>query len=334
MKPLPSFFTGLGCGIALLAAPLLAEVDLPHRFSGGETASASEVNANFDALVSAVEELQARVEALEGSDVHALDDYLEVFPTSPDDTAANGPLVRFTGANVQVVNGAGSDPATGLPEPNGIGNLIVGYALSRAEIASSGSEICSDGQFDNQADCEAAGATWGLGHESGSHNFVGGLWPAYSQTGGAVLGSANAATATGATVLGGSGNVASGTSASVLGGNRASASGQLATVAGGEVNTASGLLAHVAGGFNNEASARATSVLGGDGNDAVAERSTVAGGRNNTAGDTATGDGTAATVAGGQANIATGTEAAVGGGFNCTVASEHGWGAADTGECP
>jgi len=331
MKRMPTFLAGVVCGLGLLAAPLLARVDLPHLFSSGEIASASEVNANFDTLVAAVEDLQARVASLEGGNVQALNDYVEVFPTSPGDTAANGPLVRFNGANVQIVNGAGTDPGSGFPVANGVGNLIVGYALSRAEVASS--EICSDGAFDNQADCVAAGATWALGHQSGSHNIVGGLWPAYSQTGGIVFGTANAVTALNATVVGGAGNRARGEAATVLGGNRNRASGIDSTVAGGEVNIASGPLAHVAGGSGNEAAGFTATVLGGRGNNADALRTTVAGGLNNVAGDAASGAGHAATVSGGQANVATGDESAIGGGFNCTLTTEDAWGASSTGAC-
>lgn len=46
-------------------APFAQAVDLPHTFQSGTPARAAEVNANFDALVTAIEETQATVQGLQ-----------------------------------------------------------------------------------------------------------------------------------------------------------------------------------------------------------------------------------------------------------------------------
>lgn len=95
--------------------------------------------------------------------------------------------VRFTGVNVQVVNGTGSDWG-GL---NGVGNLIVGYNGLRG----GGTDV-----------------------RTGSHNLVVGTYNNYSSVGGLVAGYFNTISGGFASVSGGSNNTAGGLGASVGGG--------------------------------------------------------------------------------------------------------------------
>ncbi len=77
-----SFLAGAAFGVGATAMPLLAAVDLPNTFSAGETASASEINANFEALVTAVENLEADVRDLENQN---LDDRVSTVETEVGD---------------------------------------------------------------------------------------------------------------------------------------------------------------------------------------------------------------------------------------------------------
>ena len=316
-----------------LAAPAFGGT-LPNNFQAGESASAAEVNANFEALAQAINTLEGeldtmtaeiadledqvaileseldgqddRVSDVEDSDLFDIENflvdlekYLEVHVMSPEDTAVAGPIVRVAGANLQIVNAAGDQN-----EPDGTGNLVVGFSEAR-EV---GGEVCSDGRHDEESDCEGAGAAWAEAHNSGSHNIVGGEEAAYSDTGGLVLGSANATTRRFATILGGERNVARGLRATVLGGLHNEASGWRATASGGSNNVASGELATVNGGNWNEASDWWTTVSGGRDNEASASRSTVSGGRD---------------------NEASGQRSTISGGDGCTLTGFDDWGAQD-----
>jgi hypothetical protein len=59
---------------ALFAGSVAAQTSVPNTFAGGETASATEVNANFTALVNAINALDARVDALEADPSVTLQD--------------------------------------------------------------------------------------------------------------------------------------------------------------------------------------------------------------------------------------------------------------------
>lgn len=159
------------------------------------------------------------------------------------------PVVRFTGVNVQIVNGTGS--TYGNTNANGLGNLIIGYNAQYEE---------EEDQVDR----------------SGSHNLVVGDLHAYGEDEGGFN------TAMGGVVFGYQNTIAN-YSASVLNGYRNTASGLRASVSGGAFNTASGLQAAVSGGSDNTASGSRSSVSGGADNTASGSRANVSGGRNNIA---------------------------------------------------
>lgn len=266
---------GFVFGVFAAAPMLAAQVDIPNTFSSGETASAASVNENFQALATAVDNLEqkfgdldtqvtdndSRLTTIEDSDLLAredfvvdLDQYLEVHSTSPADTAVHGPILRLTGANFQVINAA-QDQTT----PDGTGNIVIGFAEAR----SFGGRLCSDGLYETQSECETNGEIWSYSHNSGSHNIVGGEEPAYAQTGGLVVGVRNGINKTGATITAGTKNIATGNYASVTGGRNNTASGSSAVVSGGDGNTASGFDASVSGGELNTADGEDSSISGG-----------------------------------------------------------------------
>ncbi len=219
--------------------------------------------------------------------------------------------IRFSGVNVQIVNGSGN---TGEPI-NGLGNLIVSY-----------NELRGSGDV-----------------RTGSHNVVVGRWHNYSSYGGMVTGISNTISGPYASVSGGCGNTASGQHASVSGGSANRASNTYSSVSGGYNNQASGQYASVSGGSDNAASGEAASVSGGrynvasgdyafvggggydtalSGNTAFANYSTVLGDSLNLAGDPDLSDRTSeaySSVSGGGLNTASGAGSSVSGGLGNTA---------------
>jgi len=312
-------------GLATLASPsIYAEVSIPHQFAAGDKAVAAEVNENFKVLAEAlstalrlieqqsddlanslvrIEELEAELASLGPGGSSALDDFVEIIS---DPYVPGGTTVRFTGVNVQIVDGRGQTEST--EAPNGLGNLIVGY-----NEAPTSNFHCSNGWWQIQVDCENNYGVWAQSHKSGSHNLIVGAEHNYSMYGGFVAGFRNTVNSGQATVSGGTENVASGPGTSVSGGlaNRAhghfssvsggsnnQATGQRASISGGYVNQATGDMNSISGGFNNVTSNSYSAISGGEGNVASGTRSVVVGGELNEA------SGAGSVVLGGSTNEA------------------------------
>lgn len=228
-----------------------------------------------------------------------------------DGQGGTNKTVRFTGVNLQIVNGLGAtNGAPGDPDghdgiTNGLGNLIVGY----------------DEPFTG-------------GAKTGSHNFVGGLRNNYTSFGGAVLGRANSSAGPLATLLGGQTNAASGAFSVVVGGRQHVASGDRSVIVGGKMNQASGELSVVVAGRENQAtlgqacvvsgrynvaSSSGACVVGGNSNTASGEHAVVCGGQSNLA------DGAKAVVLGGDSNTSSGEKSVVGGGQGRSVSGFADW---------
>lgn len=265
-----SYFAGLVSGLALAAAaPLVAQVDVPNVFQADTTASASEVNENFEAMADRIETLEVFISSLQT--------HLDVTTD-----AQGNPAIKISGANLHINNGVGTTDST-----NGTGNLIIGYDEPRDGT----NNICSNGTYDDQVDCENNGGLWSVVHKSGSHNLVIGPRHNYSAYGGLIAGGENSVTAPSASVTGGSLNLAHSTFTSIAGGRSNEASGNHASVSGGQDNSASGSYATVSGGIVNEAS------------------------------------GFYSAVSGGNDNLGSGRFSAVGGGHSCEADSQSGWAA-------
>lgn len=224
------------------------------------------------------------------------------------------PTIRFTGVNVQIVDGSGNT----WDEVNGRGNLIIGY---------------------NERS--------GPDRRTGSHNLVIGPKHTYSSYGGLVAGHNNNVTGSYSSVTGGEDNIASGHDSSVTGGFGNTARGThssvtggwsnhtvgwYASVSGGKHNTADGEASSVSGGVNSWASGEESSVSGGIANRASGDHSSVSGGHNNTAtGDSSSVTGgsdnrannTTSSVTGGHNNAAGGVASSVSGGFDNGPTGEH-----------
>jgi hypothetical protein len=118
----------------------------------------------------------------------------------------------ISGANLQIVNGAGSTENT-----NGLGNLIIGYNEERS-----------------------TNSGYGFTERTGSHVLVVGARNNYTSYGGFVVGEHNDIRAPYASVSGGSGNTAAGEFSSISGGRGNNAEGAYSWIGDGLERTASG----------------------------------------------------------------------------------------------
>jgi hypothetical protein len=171
------------------------------------------------------------------------------------------PTIRFSGVNVQVVNGEGKTETI-----NGEGNLVIGY--------------------DEEP-----------GVQTGSHDIILGNRQAYTSYGSLLGGSRNTAFAPFTTVfgvenqvlemwasiLGGVGGKATGILSSISSGDGNIASGAGASVSGGVANVASSEYAWVGGGEHNKSQAPEAAISGGNGNAVGAEAASISGGQENVA---------------------------------------------------
>lgn len=206
--------------------------------------------------------LQAQVATLESSSVPGLASYMSV-----DDSAHT---VLINGANLQVVNGLGTDLSQ-----NGLGNIIGGYntPVNDSELLQrTGSHNIIVGQGQRY---------------TGNCNLIGGQDNLASGTWGIVLGSQNDLSGIRNVMIGGSNNEANGAVNLVLGGSGNDIDGEHNVVLGGLGNSADGDFNVAVGGENNVAnlSSARNVILGGYDNRTVSTfNSVVLGGDNNTIG--------------------------------------------------
>jgi hypothetical protein len=159
----------------------------------------------------------------------------------------NKPTVQFSGINLQVLNGSGSETTV-----NGTGNLILGYDESVL-----------------------------AGTQTGSHNLLlGGPGDSYTSFGGIVGGYDNKVSAGYASILSGGFNSVSGYASTLTGGYSNKLSASFSTLSGGCSNlVGTGTPAVNATCTNTAHTGDFASIGGGTGNQAEAENSTVLGGK-------------------------------------------------------
>ena len=334
--------------LLIVSMPVMGEVTVPNTFQAGEPARASEVNANFEALRAAVEELQEQT-----ANLRALNEHVEVMD---DPNVEGGTRVVLKGVNLQIHNGDES------VSTNGLGNLIIGFGGERGvnpdvayfddidPVCTGTTAVATEGQ------CLSQGGTWSKSPKSGSHNVVIGennAWggehtliagrenvtvfgrmavgqnnEAYAGQG-VIIGGVSNVDEGGSAMLGTSGSLArTGPYSAIVGGRfntieldsnsggsmfgtfNSTVSRQGAVLIGGDRQTASGRWSSVVGGTKNSATDRAAAVMGGSNNSASADSAISVGGSNNSA------SGLKSILLGGAENGVSGQQSAVIGGTN------------------
>ena len=223
------------------------------------------LQAKVGALEAENERLDARVDTLETENatlptaVGTLQDKLSA--VSFDATGLNGlPTLKISGANLQLVNGAGVTDTL-----NGLGNLFIGYDEHTGSQTGSHTLVLGTGHV----------FTSFGGLAGGQDNTLGEPYPA-------AFGRANTASGHASSVSGGYGNTASGFHSAIGGGQNSSATASYASVVGGYANLASWPWATVSSGKSNVASGYFSSVSGGGKNTAIGDYSSILGGQSRT----------------------------------------------------
>jgi hypothetical protein len=281
-------------------------------------------------LQASVTSLETKVQTINSTKVMALEPYVEV---AQDE---RGPLVRWTGVNLQIVNGMNSTETV-----NGLGNLIVGYDESAPEGSAPSCETWDPNSPPHEyQDCVA--------YKTGSHNLVTGSYNTYIQYGGFVAGTRNTlwgayasisggshnrveTFARSASISGGSFNVAEGDFSSISGGNLNDARGDYSSITGGSRNESGGNYSSISGGDFNRTSGMTgfgwwSSIAGGTHNYVSAWRSSISGGGYNKVfpySDIDMHDGSS--ISGGYGNTADAAYSSISGGKGRTTSGEYNW---------
>lgn len=248
----------------LILVPLISYAD---KGGGGKDGQDEKTD---ESRISALEESLAELDSRLGTLLAGI--------SRETDASTGKDTIRFSGMNVQIVNGQGSTSDT-----DGTGNLIIGYNELREgnDNYRDGSHMLVIGAFNNYTDGSYGGMAVGAQNETSA--------PFASVTGGTY----NLASGWASSVSGGDHNLAAGNYAAVSGGNNNAADGDFSAVNGGSANMANGFYGLVSGGVGNTASGWGASVSGGNTNTASWYYASVSGGNQNTA------SGYAASVSGG-----------------------------------
>jgi hypothetical protein len=237
------------------------------------------------------------------------------------------PTIQFSGANIQIISGAGTEVAA----VNGEGNVVIGYDETPGKQEGSNNLILGGEQtytsyggilagFKNTINGPFTSVSGGYGNTaSGEYSAVSGGYDndasnSYSSVGG---GYANTASGEASSVSDGAGSTASAKFSSVSGGYKNTAEGEWSAISGGYETIASGKYSSVSGGKANWASGTYSWVGGGTGNTASDELTSVSGGESNDANDYAS------SVSGGDSNLASGSFSSVSGGFANTASAKY-----------
>jgi TolA-binding protein len=210
------------------------------------------LQSQMSTLQGTVSTLQGTVSTLETTLTSVQGTTKSLASTFSGVTRSNDPdgydTLQFSGMNLQVVNGTGSET-----DLNGLGNLIVGYDDNPLAYP-----------------------------RTGSNNLIVGDQGGWSAYGGLVAGVGNQVTGNYASASGGDYNIASGIDSVVSGGEDNIASGQVSSISGGAQNVTSGGFSSAAGGDQNAVSGHFASVDGGVTNTASGTYTWVGGGYHST----------------------------------------------------
>jgi hypothetical protein len=121
--------------VALLAigVPLgihAAQVDVPNSFSSGTTASASAVNANFDALAAGINDNDSRLTVIEANNAVPSAEGVNAYATTSDDEATLESTFNSSGGGVEAAGASGSYSVTFEDVSCEEGDTPVGVAMT------------------------------------------------------------------------------------------------------------------------------------------------------------------------------------------------------------
>jgi hypothetical protein len=302
----------IGLAVVAAAIPLAAyaaQISVPYNFVNGTVADATEVNANFSALVTESNAQDLRLAAVESlvathtSDITVLQTDVA---NNASDIATIGSAVAANTSNIATnVSDIVSNSGNIATNASNIAANTSSVATNAGNIATNATNIATNatgiGALNTTFSGVSRGGTPdtltfsgmnvqvvdGSGDTDGTINGLGNLIVGYNEnnfsatrTGShnLVVGLEHGYTSY-AGSLAGWGNTVSGASASVSGGTLNTASADYSSVSGGYVNEASGWRSTVSGGSYNTAGGDYSSVSGGYLNTASGDYSSVSGGR-------------------------------------------------------
>ncbi len=343
-----------------LPAARAGQVSIPNSFSSGTPAVAAEVNANFDAVKTAVDDNDGRINAVStlasanASAITALQATVASLQTALD--TANDAITRLQAdlatANTTIISLQGElETVTGNSVLALDGYLtydVDQYGHARAlfsgvnvQVVNGVDQVTSNGLgnlivgYNNPRAAGDPVCSDGLHATLTDCENADEIWALSHKSGShyLVAGDENSYSQVGGVVLGNR-NAVNKSYAVVSGGRYNTASGVYSSVSGGFSGKATRDAASVSGGFRNTASGVFSSVSGGGINTADGLYSSVSGGDSNTAsganssvngGNGNTASGVGSSVGGGRTNTASGMHSSVGGGINNAVSADHGW---------
>ncbi|MFK8012436.1 MAG: hypothetical protein AB8B80_10370 [Marinicellaceae bacterium] len=330
----------------LIATSCLIQADtvtIPNTFTANTPAVASQVNANFDAVKTAVDDNDTRIDDLllavaqlqtdlatansqiavlnnslitANSDIDALSAGL--FAAVADiDTRFNiiedNSVLELDGyLMLSTVDGYDTAEFTNINVQinSGAGSTIStvnglgNLTIGYNETSDFAQEFCSNANYLNENECSNInGHDWGRNVRTGSHNLILGIQNSYTRVGG---------------IVSGQNNVNNAIYSSIVGGRNNRVGSEWSTVTGGNTNIIGPAAAYssISGGFQNTTFGLYSSVTGGQLNIASNTYSSVSGGRRNTA------SGENSSITGGFDNTAAGTNASITGGADNTASGE------------
>lgn len=324
----------ISLGISVATSAWAASV--PNTFQSGDPALASEVNANFDALVQAVNTLEARTGQLE-TELAAAQTTISQFDS--DLTAAESTIVQLnsdlTTAESKIIQ---------LESDLAITNTDLDAAVVRISELEGNSVLALDTFLFLDIDAQGRGVARFDGinvqitNGAGATNTINGLgnlvvgYDAPRDLGDVVCSDGQFSTQADCeandeiwarnhksgshNIVGGDANSYSSFGGLLVGTQNVINRG-VASVSGGVFNIASAFYSSVSGGYANAASGFYSSVSGGDFNTASGESSSVGGGFENTA------SGVWSSVSGGAFNDAIGDQSSVSGGGSNTAKGDR-----------
>ena len=306
--------------IAVVAPLQASSLSIPNSFTAGTPAVAAEVNGNFTAVQTAVDDNDTRIAALEAalatlqadlvsanaditslqstvtsqsSDIASLQSTVtsqssDIASLQSDLIAVNNTIATLQSNSVLDLDGnlIFVLDANGNPTAQFTGvNVQVINGVSQGTINGLGNLIVGYNANTTQG---SAVCSDGQFVDQTSCETAGNIWALNHKTGSHNLvgGNNNSYSHVGGLVFGIQNKITRGHS-SVTGGSRNNAIGRWSTVSGGYGNRATGDRSHVGGGFGNEARGLISNVSGGEQNKAFGQFSSVLGGFNNTVQDTA-----------------------------------------------